>query len=69
MPSDPAEGKNSWKVGEIGWFGGWFTILVDHEEKFTNMPGIMVIGQVEPDYLDTVAALRGRVDITVKLAD
>ena len=69
LPSDDSEGKNSWKIGEIGWFGGWFTILVDHEEKFSKMPGVMIIGKVDDEYMDIVKGFSGRVDISVRLAD
>jgi hypothetical protein len=66
LPSDEAEGRNSWKIGEIGWFGGWFTILVDNEEKFSSMPGVMIIGKIDDEYLETVQAFSGQVDITVR---
>ncbi len=69
LPSDPTEGQKSWELGEIGWFGGWFTILVDHEERFSNMPGVMIIGKVVDADMDTVTAFTGRVDITVRLAE
>lgn len=71
LPSDPSEGKKSWKIGEIGWFGGWFTILVDHEERFSSMPGpgVMIIGKIDDEYIDTVKLFTGRVDITVRLAE
>lgn len=68
LPSSASEGKNEWKLGEIGWFGGWFTILVDHEEKFAKMPGITIIGKVDDAYLDQLAALRGTVKVKVRLA-
>ncbi len=66
LPSDPSEGQNSWKIGEIGWFGGWFTILVDHEERFYQMPGVMIIGRISDEDLSKVTGLTGRVDITVR---
>lgn len=68
LNSDPQEGKHGWEIGEIGWFGGWFTILVDHEENFADMDGVMVIGKVDDEYLDIIGDFRGRVDITVSLA-
>lgn len=67
LPADQAEGQESWKLGEIGWFGGWFTILVDNEEKFSDMPGVMIIGKIDDEYLDTISAFSGRVDIIVRL--
>ncbi len=67
LQSDPQEGKHGWEIGEIGWFGGWFTILVDHEENFADMDGVMVIGKVDDEYLDIIADFRGQVDITVTL--
>ena len=69
LPEDRSEGKKSWKIGEIGWFGGWFTILVDHEEKFSNMPGVMIIGKIDDEDIDSVKAFTGRVDITVRKAE
>ena len=32
LPHDPAEDQDTWVIGEIGWFDGWFTILCDNEE-------------------------------------
>ncbi len=69
LPSDPSEGRTSWKIGEIGWFGGWFTILVDHEEKFSNMPGIPIIGKINDEDMSIVKSFKGRVDIKIRLAE
>lgn len=69
LPSDPTQGKNSWKIGEIGWFGGWFTILVDNEQKFANMPNVMIIGKIDNEDIETVKSLTGSNKITVKLAE
>ena len=30
LAHDPAEDQNTWAIGEIGWFDGWFTILCDN---------------------------------------
>ena len=32
LSHDPAEDQDTWAVGEIGWFDGWFTILCGNEE-------------------------------------
>ncbi len=69
LPSNPEEGQNSWEIGEIGWFGGWFTILVDNEEKFSNMPGVMIIGKINEEDIPTVQSFTGRIEITVRLAE
>ncbi len=69
LPSGTAEGQSAWKIGEIGWFGGWFTILCDHEEHFSQMPGVMVIGKVDEEDMDFVSSLSGEVEITVRLSD
>lgn len=69
LPVDAAETKTEWKIGEIGWFGGWFTILCDHEEQFSNMPGISIIGTINDEEIPFVASLTGTVDIAVKLDD
>ncbi len=69
LASDPSEGLNRWKIGEIGWFGGWFTILVDNEERFSKMPGVMIIGSIDEEDIDYVTQLSGRVDIEVSLAE
>lgn len=70
LPSNSSEGKKSWKIGEIGWFGGWFTILVDNEERFSSMPGqgVMIIGKIDDEYIDTVKSFTGSVEIKVRLA-
>ena len=31
LSHDPAEDQDTWAIGEIGWFDGWFTILCDNE--------------------------------------
>ena len=66
---DPGENRNSWKLGEIGWFGGWFTILLDHEDNFSSMPGITIIGTIDEEDLETVQSFSGRIDISVDLAE
>ncbi|MGD1819035.1 MAG: cyclophilin-like fold protein [Pleomorphochaeta sp.] len=68
LPFDPTEGKKEWKIGEIGWFGGWFTILVDHEEQFKNMPNISIIGSIDKSDIETVKAFKNRIDIIIKIA-
>ena len=71
LASDRSEGKKKWEIGEIGWFGGWFTILVDNEQKFANMPGpgVMIIGKIADDDIETVKAFSGRVEIKVRLTE
>ena len=56
-----------WNIGEIGWFGGWFTILCDNEEQFRGQVRA-IIGKFEDEYINTVTSLSGNIDITVELA-
>lgn len=68
LPSNENEVRQGWKTGEIGWFGGWFTILCDHEEQFAS-GSFPIIGKVDPDDLAFVTSLTGRVEITVCLPE
>lgn len=68
LSTEKSERQIGWKIGEIGWFGGWFTILVDHEERFAKMPDIMIIGNVDVAYFDVLKSFTGRVEIMVKTA-
>lgn len=68
LASDAGENSEGWKVGEIGWFGGWFTILVDNEAAFANH-SVMIIGAVDEADLSYVQSLTGQVDISIRLAD
>ncbi len=68
LPENKDETVNTWKLGEIGWFGGWFTILLDHEEKFTKMPDIMIIGKIDDEDLSKAKALSGSINLTIRKA-
>ena len=67
LPTDAAEGRTEWELGEIGWSGGWFTILCDNEEQFAHRPGIPIIGKISDADMAYVSSLKGTVDITVVL--
>ena len=68
LNNDDSENSQGWKIGEIGWFGGWFTILVDHEENFAQM-AFPIIGKIDDEDIPFVQSLTGRVEIEVSLAD
>jgi hypothetical protein len=68
LNSDNSENSQGWKIGEIGWFGGWFTILVDHEENFRNM-SVPIIGYIDEEDIAFVQSLTGQVEIEVRLAE
>lgn len=67
LPNDPSENQ-AWHIGEIGWFGGWFTILCENEEQFSN-PNFSIIGKFEDAYMETVTTMKGNIDFIVELAD
>lgn len=67
LPNLPEENE-VWNIGEIGWFDGWFTILCDNEEQFANEERV-IIGKFEDEYLETVIAMEGNMNITVELAE
>lgn len=69
LPTDTTEARTEWKSGEIGWFGGLFSILCDHEEQFAQMPGIPIIGKINDGDMAYVTSLTGTVDITVTLEE
>lgn len=65
LPNNPSEDE-IWNIGEIGWFGGWFTILCDNEEQFTER-NRTIIGKFEDEYIDKVTSLKGDIQITIEL--
>ncbi len=67
LPADSAEEQLGWHIGEIGWFDGWFTILVDNEEAFADGYR-MIIGKVDEADIPTVQAMTGRIEIAVEKA-
>ena len=68
LPSDEAEQQAGWKNGDIGHFGGWFTILFDGQEHSHSHTEVMIIGRVDDGYLDTVRTLGSSITVTVALA-
>ncbi|MEV7391991.1 cyclophilin-like fold protein [Streptomyces sp. NPDC091215] len=68
LETDESQQQSGWKNGDIGYFGGWFTILFDGQEHSRNHTGVMIIGRVADGYLDTVRGLDGTITVTVALA-
>lgn len=67
LPAEDSEQQFGWRIGEIGWFDGWFTILVDNEEAFADGYR-MIIGKVEAADIPAVQTMTGRIEITAELA-
>ena len=68
LPSDPSEDQDTWSIGEIGWFDGWFTILCDNEEGMPKRTRT-IIGKIHDEDIPFVQSLTGSVKITARLAD
>ena len=68
LTSVASENSDGWKIGEIGWFGGWFTILLDNQENFSSM-SVPIIGTINPEDLSFVQSLTGRIEIKITLAE
>ena len=66
LPHDPAEDQDTWSIGEIGWFDGWFTILCDNEEGMAKRTRT-IIGKVDEEDIPVMQALTGRVEIKITL--
>ena len=66
LPYDPAEDQDTWAIGEIGWFDGWFTILCDNEEGMPKRTRT-IIGKINDEDIPAVQALTGSVEIKVTL--
>ena len=66
LSHDAAEDQDTWAVGEIGWFDGWFTILCTNEEGMPKRTRT-ILGKVEQEDIPAMQALTGRVEITVTL--
>lgn len=65
LPSDPSEDQDTWSIGEIGWFDGWFTILCDNEEGMRKRTRT-IIGKIHDEDIPFVQSLTGSVEITVQ---
>ena len=66
LAHDPAEDQDTWAIGEIGWFDGWFTILCDNEAGMPHRTRT-IIGKVDEADIPTMQALRGSVKIEITL--
>lgn len=67
LAADPAEDRNTWAIGEIGWFDGWFTILCDNEADMPKRPRT-IIGKIVDEDIRTVQSLRGTFRVVVTAA-
>ena len=66
LPHDPAEDQDTWSIGEIGWFDGWFTILCDNEDGMPKRTRT-IIGKIDVEDIPVMQALTGSVEIKVTL--
>lgn len=57
--------NESWNIGDFGWFGGWFTLLCDHEDNFSSMMVPVVCSLSEKD-ISAVTALTGSLSIQIE---
>ena len=66
LSHDPAEDQDTWAIGEIGWFDGWFTILCDNEKGMLKRTRT-IIGKVDDEDIPVMQAMTGSVEIKVTL--
>ena len=66
LEHDPAEDQDTWAIGEIGWFDGWFTILCDNEEGMPKRTRT-IIGKVDEKDIPVMQSFTGSVKITAAL--
>lgn len=64
LATNPDEDSDTWKIGEIGWFDGWFTILCDNEEGMRKRSRT-IIGKIDGEDIPYVQSLEGTVNITI----
>ena len=64
LATNPEEDSDTWKIGEIGWFDGWFTILCDNEEGMRKRSRT-IIGMIDDEDIPFVQSLEGTVRITI----
>jgi len=66
---DHEESENEpWSLGDFGWFGGWFTLLCDHEDKFNSM-SVPVVCKINESDIPAATAVSGSVTIRIEAAD
>jgi len=68
LETDDTERQFGWKNGDIGYFGGWFTILFGGQESSKNTSGVLIIGRVDEGHLDAVRGLGRSITVTIDLA-
>ena len=68
ITTNSEEDLYTWKIGEIGWFDGWFTILCDNEEGMPKRSRT-IIGKIIDDDIAFVQSLDGTVNITITLEE
>lgn len=65
---DPSEDSNTWKIGEIGWFDGWFTILCDNEDGMRKRTRTL-IGKIRDEDIAFLRSIAGTVTLKISLED
>lgn len=68
LETNPEEDLDTWSIGEIGWFDGWFTILCDNEEGMRKRTRT-IIGRINEEDLAIVQSMRGIVYMTITLEE
>lgn len=67
LPHNSAEDQDTWSIGEIGWFDGWFTILCGNEEGMPKRTRT-IIGKIYDEDMAFVQSLTGSVEIKARSA-
>ena len=68
LDTDKSQLRDGWTNGDIGYGGGYFSILFGGQEVSNQYKGMMIIGHVDEEHLDAVRQLGGSIVVTVALA-
>lgn len=69
LPVIASQGHNSWKTGEIAWIDGWFSILTGKEKDFSEASSVIVIGEIEKEYIKLLSSFDETVNVSIRLEE
>ncbi len=65
LETDPSELQAGWKDGDIGYGGGYFSILLQGQEHSQSYTDMMIVGHIDDTCLAVVRELPASVTVTV----
>ncbi|HAV1777330.1 TPA: hypothetical protein JG922_000465 [Enterobacter hormaechei subsp. steigerwaltii] len=66
LPTEPEDLHPGWKNGDIGYGGGWFSLLLSGEEISSAYQDMMIIGKLDDNALERLRVLSGSITVMIR---